>query len=49
MLNHPKDLKWVNALMRKSDKYISNIQPNDIEKAEKLYKVIQKKIIERYK
>ena len=49
MLRHPSELKWINKLMKDSDKHVFNIESTDIEKAKRLFSYIDGLIKERYK
>jgi hypothetical protein len=48
MLRHPKDLKWINQLMKDSDIHILNIDSADTNTAKKLYDYIDGLIKKRY-
>lgn len=46
--SHPKDLKWINGTMQKTDSYLSNIKRSDIKKTNKLLASIKMAIRKRY-
>lgn len=46
--SHPRDLKWINDLMMRTDLYLDNIQKNEVKKTKALLKSLQNKINERY-
>jgi hypothetical protein len=46
--SHPKDLKWINALMKKTDTYLDDIKNEDVKKAQALLFSLKQKIKERY-
>lgn len=49
MLKHPKDLKWINELMQKVDRYIFDIPQDNMTKAKALHSRVRQEIQERYK
>lgn len=49
IFSHHKDLKWINALMKKTDQYMSGLKKEDVDKANELLLILKDKITERYK
>lgn len=49
MLEHPDDLRWLNALMQRTDKHISKIGSDETKKARALYNKVKSVIKKRYK
>ena len=48
MKSHPDDLKWINNLMKYSDKFIFRLDSKDDKKAKELFGSISKEIKKRY-
>lgn len=48
MLTHPKDLKWINKIMMRTDFYIESIESNDLKKSKALLSSLEKEIYKRY-
>lgn len=48
MQQHPRDLKWINSLMQKTDQYLEGIKKEEVEKTKSLLISLKRKIKERY-
>ncbi len=48
MISNPKDLKWINNIMKRTDQYLLDIEPTDTKSAQKLYKKLKSLFEKRY-
>lgn len=49
ILKHPSDLKWINEIMLKTDRYIDDLKKDDVALAKELKRQIEETIKQRYK
>lgn len=48
MLKHPKDLKWINSLMKQTDGFLDEISKSEVKKTKALLRKLEIMINERY-